>query len=86
MMKGIAMARWTGRRVAWIAANLVAAVTMPLVIALWSTYLVSGDESSPPEGFSASTFVVAFTGAWLVFLVLLNVTGLLFVWLSRRGE
>ena len=71
------------RRLLWIAANVVAAVAMPLALGRWIRYLVSGSDASLPEGFSSSTFVFVFTAAWLAFLLLLNVSVLLFVWLSR---
>ena len=76
----------TRRMLLWIAANIVALLAMPLVMAFWSERLVAGDDASLPQGFSTSTFVIAFTAAWVAFLVLLNVSVLLFVWLSRRTE
>ncbi len=76
----------TRRILLWIAANIVALVAMPLVMTFWSASLVTGDDTSLPRGFSTSTFVMAFTAAWLAFLVLPNISVLLFVWLSRRTE
>jgi hypothetical protein len=74
----------TPRRVTWILANVLAAILMPVAIGYWIERQLAGGETSLPPGFSGSTLVLAFTGAWLVFLLLLNVAMGLFVWLSRR--
>lgn len=73
-----------GRIIAWAAANVVAAIGMPVLMFLWSRRLVAGSDGSLPDGFAPATLVLLFTLAWLVFLTLLNTAILLFVWLTSR--
>jgi hypothetical protein len=73
------------RLAAWLGANVAAAVIMPLVMFWWITRLVSIGDASLPEGFAPSTLVLAFTFGWLLFLLLLNVSLVLFLWLRGRG-
>lgn len=75
----------TGQRISlWIAANIAAAVAMPLVMSRWIRGLVAEGDASLPEGFAPSTLVFAFTLAWLLFLLLLNTALALFLWLTAR--
>jgi hypothetical protein len=84
MMVRREMAVLTRARVLWVAGNVAAAVLMPLIMAAWIARMVSTGEGSLPEGFAPSTLVLAFTLAWLVFLLFLNVAFVLFWWL--KGE
>jgi hypothetical protein len=75
----------TPGRVVWILGNVIAAIVMPIVIGYWIERQMVGSDASLPQGFSPSTLVFAFTAAWLVFLLLLNVAMALFVWLSKKS-
>ncbi|HSL20370.1 MAG TPA: hypothetical protein VK886_02460 [Vicinamibacterales bacterium] len=75
----------TPRRVAWVAANIAAAVLLPMAFAWWLHGQVSGSEETLPEGFSTRTLVAAVTAAWLFFLLMLNVSMAVFLWLKKNG-
>jgi hypothetical protein len=75
---------FTRRRALWLALNLAAALVVPIGFAWWLERQVSGSDAPLPEGFEPETVILVFTAAWAAFLLLLNVTMALFVWLQKR--
>ncbi len=73
----------TRRRLAWLLLNLVAAIVMPLAFGWWLDRQVNATDAALPEGFDPRTVLLVFTLAWAAFLLLLNVTMALFLWLKR---
>jgi hypothetical protein len=74
---------FTRRRALWLAFNLVAAVIVPVAFAWWLNRQIHSSDAALPEGFEPETVVLVFTIAWAGFLLLLNVTMALFLWLKR---
>jgi hypothetical protein len=75
---------FTRRRAGWLVFNLAAAILLPLAFGWWLKRLVASSDAALPEGFDPSTVLLVFTIAWAAFLLLLNVTMALFLWLKRR--
>ncbi len=78
------MPLFTRRRVVWLVLNLAAAILLPLAFGWWLDRQVGASDASLPEGFDPRTVLLFFTLAWAAFLLLLNVTMALFLWLKRR--
>jgi hypothetical protein len=74
----------TRHRALWLALNLAAAIVVPIGFAWWLDRQVRGSNASLPDGFNPETVVLVFTASWATFLLLLNVTMALFLWLKRR--
>lgn len=74
----------TRRQALWLAFNLAAAVLLPIAFAWWLQRQVRASDAALPEGFDPETVVLVFTISWAGFLLLLNVTMALFLWLKRR--
>lgn len=74
----------TRRRALWLIFNLVAAIVVPVGFAWWLDRQVNASDAALPEGFDPETVVLVFTIAWAGFLLLLNVTMALFLWLKKR--
>jgi hypothetical protein len=74
----------TRRRALWLTINLAAAIAVPIGFAWWLDQQVHASDASLPEGFDPGTVVLVFTISWATFLLLLNVTMALFLWLKRR--
>lgn len=77
------MPLFTRRRLAWLLLNLAAAILLPLVFGWWLERQVGASDAALPEGFDAGTVLLAFTIAWAAFLLLLNITMALFLWLKK---
>lgn len=75
---------FTRRRALWLVFNLAAAVLVPAGFAWWLNHQVRSSDAAMPEGFDPETVILVFTAAWAGFLLLLNVTMALFVWLKGR--
>lgn len=75
---------FTRRRALWLVLNLAAALIVPIAFAWWLERQVHSSDAALPEGFDPETVVLVFTAAWAAFLLLLNVTMALFLWLKRR--
>lgn len=73
----------TRRRIAWLLLNLAAAIVLPVAFGWWLDRQVAASDAALPEGFDPGTVLVVFTLAWAAFLLLLNVTMALFLWLRR---
>jgi len=78
------MSFFTRRRALWLALNLAAAFIVPIAFAWWLNQQVHGSDATLPEGFDPGTVVLVFTAAWALFLLLLNVTMAVFLWLKGR--
>jgi hypothetical protein len=78
------MSFFTRRRAVWLALNLAAAILLPIVFAWWLQRQVRSSDAALPAGFKPETVVLVFTISWAGFLLLLNVTMALFLWLKRR--
>jgi hypothetical protein len=76
----------SGRRVAWIVGNAVAAVALPAGFAVWLRHQTAGAEAFEPAAYSVATVVAAFTAAWWIFLLGLNVTVALLLWFRREDR
>ena len=76
----------SGRRLAWIVGNAVAAVALPAGFALWLRYQTLGEEAFEPAAYHVGTVVAAFTAAWWIFLLGLNVTVALLLWFRRDSR
>jgi hypothetical protein len=74
---------FTRRRTLWLVFNLAAAVIVPVGFAWWLNRQVHSSDALLPEHFDPETVVLVFTIAWASFLLLLNVTLALFLWLKR---
>lgn len=72
------------RRVAWVAGNAIAAVAMPALFVLWLERQTRGSEAFEPAPYSLTTIGVAFTAAWWLFLVGLNLTVALLLWFRQQ--
>ncbi|MGE5815725.1 MAG: hypothetical protein ACM36C_14650 [Acidobacteriota bacterium] len=73
----------TRRRMLWLAFNLGAAIVVPVGFAWWLDRQVRASDALLPEGFNPETVILVFTIAWAGFLLLLNVTMALFLWLKK---
>ncbi len=78
------MSFFTRRRALWLALNLAAAILLPIAFAWWLQRQVRASDAALPDGFDPETVVLVFTISWAGFLLLLNVTVALFLWLKRR--
>jgi len=67
-----------------VVTNLAAAVLLPLAFGWWLDRQVRGSEAPLPQGFDPETLILVVTVAWGGFLLLLNVTMAVFLWLKRR--
>lgn len=74
----------TRNRAVWLLLNLALAVLVPVAFAWWLNRQVALSDATFPEGFTVEKFILAFTASWAAFLLLLNVTMALFLWLKRR--
>lgn len=68
----------------WVVGNIAAAVALPLAFGWWLDRQVRASDAALPEDFAPSTVVVTVAVAWCLFLLLLNVTLAVFLWLKRR--
>jgi hypothetical protein len=73
----------TRRRTLWLLFNLAAAVIVPVGFGWWLNRQVHASDAPLPEGFNPETVILVFTIAWATFLLLLNVTVALFLWLKK---
>lgn len=62
--------------------NVAAAVALPALFAWWLRSQVPVDDLAPGEGPKIEMAIRAFAAAWVIFLVALNVTLALFLWLK----
>jgi F0F1-type ATP synthase assembly protein I len=75
---------FTRQRALWLALNLAAAIVVPVAFGWWLDHQVRASDAAMPEGFDPGTVILVFTAAWAGFLLLLNVTMALFIWLRGR--
>jgi hypothetical protein len=73
----------TGRRILWLVFNIAIAVAVPVGFGWWLEHQVGSSDAPLPQGFDPETVILVFTIAWAAFLLLLNVTMALFLWLKR---
>jgi len=68
--------------VLWISGNVAAAVMVPMAFGWWLRYQERLSDVPLPGEFNPTTIALAVGAAWVIFLVLLNVTVGLFLWLK----